>query len=80
MRHGKRLFIATFLLPPLLLYGIFVVSPYAQAFQISTTDWGGLSPDYDFVGLDNFARLLGDDVRLERVAAQRGAARCCCRW
>jgi N-acetylglucosamine transport system permease protein len=57
---GKRLFIAVFLIPPLLLYGIFVVSPYAQAFQISGTDWSGLSPAYEFVGLDNFRRLLGD--------------------
>ena len=59
--RGKRLFVATFLIPPLLLYGIFVVSPYAQAFQISATDWGGLSPEFEFVGLDNFRRLLGDD-------------------
>ena len=58
--RGKRLFIATFLIPPLLLYGVFVVSPYAQAFQISATNWGGLSPDFDFVGLDNFSRLAGD--------------------
>lgn len=58
--RGKRLFIATFLIPPLLLYGIFVVSPYAQAFQIAGTDWRGLSPDFEFVGLDNFRRLVGD--------------------
>jgi N-acetylglucosamine transport system permease protein len=58
--RGKRLFIATFLVPPLLLYGVFVLSPYAQAFQISATDWGGLSPEYEFIGLDNFRRLLGD--------------------
>jgi N-acetylglucosamine transport system permease protein len=58
--RGKRLFILTFLLPPLLLYGIFVVSPYAQALQISATDWGGLSPEYEFIGLDNFRRLLDD--------------------
>ncbi|GID94119.1 carbohydrate ABC transporter permease [Amorphoplanes digitatis] len=58
--RGKRLFIATFLIPPLLLYGIFVVSPYAQAFQIAGTNWSGLSPDYEFVGLDNFRRLAGD--------------------
>ncbi|SNY38581.1 carbohydrate ABC transporter permease [Paractinoplanes atraurantiacus] len=57
---GKRLFIAVFLIPPLLLYGIFVVSPYAQAFQIAGTNWSGLSPTYDFVGLDNFQRLLSD--------------------
>jgi N-acetylglucosamine transport system permease protein len=60
--RGRRLFIATFLVPPLLLYGVFVVSPYAQAFQISATDWGGLSPDFDFVGLANFRRLGGDGV------------------
>jgi N-acetylglucosamine transport system permease protein len=46
--------------PPLLLYGIFVVSPYAQAFQIAATDWGGLSPEFDYVGLDNFNRLFRD--------------------
>lgn len=60
MRHGKRLFIVTFLVPPLALYAVFVLSPYAQAFQISATDWGGLSPEYEFVGLDNFGRLLHD--------------------
>ncbi|MEU7904910.1 sugar ABC transporter permease [Actinoplanes sp. NPDC049118] len=58
--RGKRLFIATFLIPPLLLYGVLVVSPYAQAFQIAGTNWSGLSPTYDFVGLDNFRRLFGD--------------------
>jgi N-acetylglucosamine transport system permease protein len=58
--RGPRLFLAVFLIPPLLLYGIFVVSPYAQAFQISATDWGGLSPDFEYVGLDNFRRLVDD--------------------
>jgi N-acetylglucosamine transport system permease protein len=58
--RGKRLFIAAFLLPPLLLYGVFVVSPYAQAFPIAATNWGGLSPDFDFVGLANVRRLAGD--------------------
>jgi N-acetylglucosamine transport system permease protein len=50
-----------FLLPPLALYGYFVLSPYAQSFLIATTNWQGLSPRYDFVGLDNFERLLKDE-------------------
>jgi N-acetylglucosamine transport system permease protein len=58
--RGKRLFVATFLIPPILLYAVFVISPYAQAFQISATDWGGMSPRYQFVGLSNFHRLLSD--------------------
>ncbi|MFE9690769.1 carbohydrate ABC transporter permease [Micromonospora sp. NPDC005806] len=61
MRHGKYPLIIIFLGPPLLLYGIFVLSPYAQAFQISTTDWLGFSANANSVGLDNFQRLLHDD-------------------
>jgi N-acetylglucosamine transport system permease protein len=60
MRQGRKLFILTFLVPPLMLYGVFVVSPYLQTFQIATTDWGGLTPDYKVVGLANFNRLIHD--------------------
>jgi N-acetylglucosamine transport system permease protein len=60
VKHGRYPLIVTFLVPPLLLYGIFVLSPYLQAFQISTTDWLGYSPDSNYVGLDNFAALLRD--------------------
>lgn len=60
MRHGRRLFVLTFLVPPLALYAVFVISPYLQAFQISLTDWRGLSPTYEYVGPENFGRLLQD--------------------
>lgn len=60
-RHqGRVTLILTFLVPALALYGYFVASPYVQAFQVAATNWGGLSPTYDFVGLDNFRRLLDD--------------------
>src|SRR5688500_4828660 len=61
MRHGKYPLIITFLVPPLILYGVFVLSPYLQAFQISTTDWLGYSADANSVGLDNFVQLFRDD-------------------
>ncbi|MDO3703385.1 sugar ABC transporter permease [Micromonospora sp. C28SCA-DRY-2] len=61
MKHGKYPLIVTFLVPPLLLYGIFVISPYLQAFQISTTDWLGYSAEANPVGLANFERLLDDE-------------------
>ncbi|MEV6816283.1 sugar ABC transporter permease [Micromonospora sp. NPDC051296] len=61
MKHGKYPLIATFLVPPLLLYVVFVVSPYLQAFQISTTDWLGYSAEADPVGLANFKALWRDD-------------------
>ncbi|MGC5021842.1 carbohydrate ABC transporter permease [Micromonospora sp. DT47] len=61
MRHGKYPLIVTFLAPPVLLYVVFVVSPYLQAFQISSTDWLGYSPDANFVGLENFRALWNDE-------------------
>ncbi|WP_431876192.1 carbohydrate ABC transporter permease [Micromonospora marina] len=60
MRQGRLPLILTFLLPPLALYGIFVLSPYLQAFQISTTDWMGYSAQADPVGMANFRTLLND--------------------
>jgi N-acetylglucosamine transport system permease protein len=60
VRHGKYPLIISFLVPPLALYGVFVLSPYLQAFQISTTDWLGYSAQADPVGLANFRTLLHD--------------------
>ncbi|WP_319462937.1 sugar ABC transporter permease [Micromonospora sp. RTP1Z1] len=60
MRHGRYPLIVSFLLPPLVLYGVFVLSPYLQAFQISTTGWLGYSAQADPVGMANFRTLLHD--------------------
>ncbi|MEV0291226.1 MULTISPECIES: sugar ABC transporter permease [unclassified Kribbella] len=61
MRHGSYRFVASFLAIPLALYAIFVISPFVQAFYYSLTDWTGISPEFKFVGLDNF-RTLADDA------------------
>jgi len=62
MHHGRYRFILTLLVLPLALYGIFVVSPYLQAFKIALTNWQGMSPSYDYVGLDNFGTLFHDPL------------------
>ncbi|WP_326824834.1 carbohydrate ABC transporter permease [Streptosporangium sp. NBC_01756] len=62
MRHGRYPFIIGFLAAPVLLYVVFVVSPYLQAFYISLTDWKGVSANPRFIGLENFSRLLDDEV------------------
>src|ERR1700737_1457741 len=62
MRQGSKYpFIIGFLAAPVTLYLVFVIWPYIQTFQISLTDWNGFSTPR-FVGLDNFAKLLGDEV------------------
>ncbi|MEU4829569.1 sugar ABC transporter permease [Streptosporangium sp. NPDC023615] len=62
MRQGKYPFIVGFLAAPVLLYVVFVVSPYVQAFYISLTDWKGVSANPRFIGLENFTRLFDDEV------------------
>ncbi|WP_155374537.1 carbohydrate ABC transporter permease [Catellatospora vulcania] len=61
MRQGKYPFVIGFLIAPLALYGMFVLRPIAAAVQVSMTNWSGLSPNFDFVGLENFSKLLDDD-------------------
>jgi N-acetylglucosamine transport system permease protein len=60
MRYGKYRFIVSFLAIPLLLYIVFVVSPYLQAIYISMTDWRGFSANRNFIGLGNYVELAGD--------------------
>ncbi|MER7502813.1 sugar ABC transporter permease [Nonomuraea pusilla] len=58
-RYG---FVIGFLAVPVTLYAVFVISPYVQAFQLSLTDWNGYRSKLTYVGLDNFAKLVHDEV------------------
>ncbi|MEU4872180.1 sugar ABC transporter permease [Streptomyces sp. NPDC021608] len=62
MQHGKYRFIVGFLALPLGLYALFVVWPFIQSIYYSFTDWTGLSPEFKMVGLDNYRRMLHDDI------------------
>ncbi|GAA4683315.1 sugar ABC transporter permease [Phytohabitans rumicis] len=62
MRHGKYPFIVGFLIVPVSIYVTFVIAPYLQAFYLAMTNWRGVSANPKFIGLDNFQRLLQDDV------------------
>ncbi|MBO4165394.1 MULTISPECIES: carbohydrate ABC transporter permease [Micromonospora] len=70
MRHGKYPFVIGFLFAPVTLYVVFVIAPYAQAFQISMTNWRGLSAP-QWVGFDNYRRLL-DDGRFWQAVQHHG--------
>ncbi|QBY01225.1 sugar ABC transporter permease [Rhodophyticola sp. CCM32] len=56
-RHRKFVIIG-FLVIPLSLMTLFSVYPFLQLIYFSMTDWDGLSPDSNFVGLDNYHSLL----------------------
>ncbi len=48
------------LAPALAVFSIFVLWPLADSFRYSFTNWNGFNPNYKFVGLDNFAKILSD--------------------
>ncbi|RLP86460.1 MULTISPECIES: carbohydrate ABC transporter permease [unclassified Micromonospora] len=67
MKHGRWRFLAGALVPALVLHAVFVLSPYAQAFYLSLTDWTGVAGEARFVGAGNYARLGGDSLFLDAV-------------
>jgi len=64
MQHGRYPFIVGFLVLPLTVYAIFVISPFAQAFHYSLTDWTGVAPEFGYVGMTNFENLMSDSLFL----------------
>ena len=60
MHHQKYRLIVPFLAPAVSLYLVFAIWPYLQSFYSALTQWSGVSPQKQFVGLDNFVRLVGD--------------------
>ena len=51
-----------FILPVLLLYGVFVLRPALQTFWLALYEWNGISADREWVGLANFRRLFDDPI------------------
>ena len=63
----KVSFLAVFLGLPLVIYLVFVVSPFVQAVYYSLTDWSGFTPTQNFIGLKNFQRVFTDDIFLKAM-------------
>ena len=62
-RNGwQGLTITLFLLPGAIIYILFLIWPIFQAVYYSTFNWNGLGPATNFVGVDNFSRILNDSV------------------
>lgn len=55
-----NLTILLFLVPAFALFLVFIVYPIIRSVYFSLFDWNGLGPAVDFVGLDNYKRILAD--------------------
>jgi len=54
-------------LPALFIYLLFLVYPMLSSLYISFTDWDRISPEKNFVGLENYRNLLFED-QVARIA------------
>jgi multiple sugar transport system permease protein/raffinose/stachyose/melibiose transport system permease protein len=62
MSRYKRNWAAVFLSLPLFFYISIIVIPLLSSFYYSFTDWNGFNKEYNFVGLDNFAKITTDPL------------------
>lgn len=54
---------AAMLAPSVILIAIFVYGFIAWSVRVSMSDWQGLTPSYNFVGLENYVELIFNDRR-----------------
>jgi raffinose/stachyose/melibiose transport system permease protein len=49
-----------FILPALLIFGVFIILPMMSSMYYSLTDWNGLDPKITFIGMNNYRKLIDD--------------------
>jgi raffinose/stachyose/melibiose transport system permease protein len=63
----RRLTIAGFLLPALVVYVLLALLPIVQGAYYSSFDWNGLEPLENFIGLQNYRDAIADPVFLDAL-------------
>lgn len=59
LQRNQILFLFT--LPILFMYCMFFIVPLLMGMKNSFTDWSGTSPDYNFIGIQNYIQIFGDE-------------------
>ena len=62
LTFDKVSFMAVFLGLPLVIYLVFVISPFIQAIYYSMTSWSGFDSNMPFIGVENYVKLINDDI------------------
>ncbi|WP_254700130.1 carbohydrate ABC transporter permease [Trinickia violacea] len=60
--QSRWLVVAILLAPSVVLLSVFLIYPLLSSFQLSTLDWNGLGSTARFVGLENWAHLVHDEI------------------
>ncbi len=64
--HRERAYYGVlFVVPALLIYLVFMIYPFLNTIHLSFTNWNGIAPTKDWVGLSNYARIFGEGAALQ---------------
>jgi ABC-type sugar transport system permease subunit len=65
LRRQQSRYAILFIAPGLAIYLVFMVYPFLNTIYLSLTNWNGVAESKDFVGLANYARMVGDGAALK---------------
>lgn len=66
-KREKYVFLAFCLVPAFTFFLIITIYPLVDGLRMSFYKWSGISGNKEFVGLDNYARLLSDPIILKSI-------------
>ncbi len=65
LRRTQAYYGALFVVPGMLIYLVFMAFPFLATIYLSFTNWDGVSPEREWVGLSNYARMFGDATAIK---------------
>ncbi len=65
LRRQQAYYGVLFIVPGLIIYLVFMIYPLLNTIYLSFTNWTGVAPTKDWVGLSNYARMFGEGVVLK---------------
>lgn len=71
-KRQKNLFLISFLFLPLLLMIVFLFFPLLKLFEVSFTDWNGITPAKNFIGFENYRQIFTESPNVWQSLANNG--------
>src|ERR687890_762346 len=57
-----------FISPALVIYLVFMIYPFLNTIYLSFTNWNGIAPQKEWVGISNYVRIFGEGAALKAFA------------
>jgi len=65
LHREKALYGVLFVVPALLIYLVFMIYPFLNTIYLSFTNWNGIAPSKEWVGLANYVRIFQEGGALQ---------------